>query len=124
MYMSLRGFYSTYQSNSSRCDKYFETVNNLRDIISHCGGVIENHPFLVDKLLKVADPADPDDRTDDEKAEAKNSIKEARMATAFILGLNRGIYGVLLNDLHRIVPAQDGMFALKLWYVAKSIFRS
>ena len=33
--MVLRGFYTTYQSNSSSCDKYFDTITNLRDVISH-----------------------------------------------------------------------------------------
>ena len=29
-----------------------------------------------------------------------------------------------LSGHTRLVPAQDGLFALILWYVAKSIFRS
>ena len=33
---------------------------------------------------------------------------------------------VLIADPHplRLVPAQDGLFALILWYVAKTLFRS
>ena len=42
---------------------------------------------------------DPDNPTDNEKPAANNSTEEAYMATAFLLGLNRGRYGVLLNDL-------------------------
>ena len=58
IHMALRKFYTSYQSSSSLCDDYFETITNLRDVISHCGGVVGNHPFLVEKLLKAADPAD------------------------------------------------------------------
>ena len=41
----------------------------------------------------------------------------------------RGVYSFTKNSLGRSfdlgrVPAQDGKFALILWYVAKSIFRS
>ena len=59
IHMALRKFYTSHQSSSSSCDKYFETVSNLRDVISHCDGVIVNHPFLLYKFLKAADPADP-----------------------------------------------------------------
>ena len=47
-------------------------MTNLRDVISHCGGVIENNPFLVDKFLKATYPADPDNPTENETAAAKN----------------------------------------------------
>ena len=60
IHMALRKFYSSYQSSSSPCDKYFETMTNLRDVISHCGSVIGNHPFLVESLPKAADTADLD----------------------------------------------------------------
>ena len=53
IHMEMRGFYSTSQSNSSSCDKCFETMNNLRDVISHCGGVFRNHPFLINNFLKA-----------------------------------------------------------------------
>ena len=62
IHVALRKFYLSYQSSSSSCDEYFETMTNLRDVISHCGGVIGNHPFLVDKFLKAAYPADPDNQ--------------------------------------------------------------
>ena len=98
--MALRGFYTTYQSNSSLCNKYYETMNNLRCVISHFGGVIGNHPFLIDKSLKSDKPEDPDDPTDNNKAAANTATEEAYMVTAFLLGLNYGRYGVLLNELH------------------------
>ena len=63
IHMVLRKFYLSYQPSSSLCDKYFDTMTNLRDIISHCGGVIENYPFLEDKFMKAADPADRDNPT-------------------------------------------------------------
>ena len=56
--MVLRKFYTSHKSSSSSCDKSFEMMSNLRDVISHCGGVIVNHPFLVEKFLKAADPTD------------------------------------------------------------------
>ena len=95
--MALKKFYSSYQLSSSSCDEYFETITNLSDIISHCGGVIGNHPLLVEKLLKSADPSNPDNPTEDETSAAKTVTEEAYMATAFLSGLNRDRYGVLLN---------------------------
>ena len=75
-------------------------MTNLRNVISHCGGVTGNHTFLIDKFLNAAKTSDPDDPTDDERAPEKNSTKEAYMATAFLSGLNSGRYRILLNDLH------------------------
>ena len=71
IHMARRKFYSGYQSISSSCDDYFETMTKLRDIISHCGGVIGNHSFLVDKLLKAVDLVDPEKPTENETATAK-----------------------------------------------------
>ena len=34
-------------------------MTNLREFISHCGEFISNHPFLIEKFLKSAEPADP-----------------------------------------------------------------
>ena len=48
IHMALRKFYRRYQSSSSSCDEYFKTMKNLRHVISHCSGVIVNHPFLVE----------------------------------------------------------------------------
>ena len=73
---------------------------NLKGFISNFGGVIGNHPFLINKFLKSAKPEDPDNPTDDEKAAANNSTKEAYISMAFLSGLNRGRYVVVLNDLH------------------------
>ena len=75
-------------------------MTNLRYVISHCVGVIRNHPLLIDKLLKAAKTEYPDDPIDDKKAEAKNATEEAYMAMVFISGLNQDRYGVMLNDLH------------------------
>ena len=61
---------------------------NLRDVISHCGGVIGNQPFLVDKFLKAADPADLDNPTENETDAAKTVTEEAYMAKEFLSGLN------------------------------------
>ena len=63
-------------------------MTNLKGFISNFGGVIRNHPFLINKFLKSAKPADPDNPTDDEKAAANNDTKEAYMAMAFLSGLN------------------------------------
>ena len=98
--MALRKFYLSYKSSSSSCDNYFETMTNLRDVISHCGGVIVNHPFLVEKFLKAADPVDPDNPTENETYAAKTATEKAYMATAFLSGLNSARYGVLLNEFH------------------------
>ena len=98
--MALRKFYTIHQSSSSSCDDYFETISNLRDVISHFGGVIGNHPFIVDKLLKAADPEDSENPTEDETAAAKTTTEEAYMATAFLSGINSARYGVLLKELH------------------------
>ena len=98
--MALRKFYMSHQLSSSSCDEYFETMSNLRDVISHCGGVIGNHQFLVEKILKAADPTDPLHPTEDEMAAAKTATEEAYMATAFLSGLNNARYGALLNELH------------------------
>ena len=51
--MAQKKLYASHQSNSSSCDEYFETMSNLRDVIYHRGGVIGNHLFLVEKLLKA-----------------------------------------------------------------------
>ena len=59
IHMVLIKLYSSYQSIFSSCNEYFETRTNLRVVISHCGGVIVNHPFRLGKFLKAADPADP-----------------------------------------------------------------
>ena len=73
IHMVLRKFYSRYQSSSSLCDEYFKMMTNLRDIISHCGGVIGNHPLLVEKFLKATDPSDPDNPRKNETAASKNA---------------------------------------------------
>ena len=75
-------------------------MSNLKDFISHCGGVILNHPFLVDKFLKAVDPADEDNPTEEETTAAKTVTEEAYMATAFLSGLNNARYGALINELH------------------------
>ena len=75
-------------------------MTNLRDIIYHCRGVIGNHPFLIDKFLKVSKPVEPDNPTDDEKAAAKISTKYAYMTKSFLSGLNQVRYSESLNDLH------------------------
>ena len=75
-------------------------MTNLRDFISHCGGFIGNHPFLIDNLLKSEDPADPDGPTGEETAAAKTATEEAYMATAFLSGLNPYRYRVLINEIH------------------------
>ena len=98
--VALRKFYTSHQSSSSSCDEYFETMSNLRDVISHCGGVIGNHPFLVDKLFKAEDTTEPLNPTEEESATAKTATEEAYMATEFLSGLNNARYGALLNKLH------------------------
>ena len=98
--MALRKFYTSHQSISSSCDEYFEMMSNLRDGISHCGCVIGYHPFLVEKILKAADPVDPDNPTENKTAAAKTVTEEAYMDTAFLSGLNRARYGVLINNMH------------------------
>ena len=45
IHMTLRKFYSRYQSSSLLCNKYVKTMTNLIDVISHCGGVVGNHPL-------------------------------------------------------------------------------
>ena len=75
-------------------------MKNLRCIISHCGGVIVNHPFLVDKFLKAEDPGYPGNPTYNETAAANTTTEEAYMVTEFLSGLNRSRYGVLLNEIH------------------------
>ena len=100
IHMALKIFYASHQSNSSSCNEYFETMLNLRDVILHYGGVIGNHPFLVDKFLKAADLADKDNPTEEEMTAAKTMTEEAYMATAFLSGLNNTRYGALLNDLN------------------------
>ena len=82
------------------CEKYFETMTDLRDVIYHCGGVIGNHPFLVDKFLRAAYPTDLDNPTKNETAAAKTETEEAYIAMTLLSGLNRARYGVLLNYLH------------------------
>ena len=72
----------------------------MRYVISHYGGVIGNHPFLVEKFLKAVDPADPLNPTEDETAAAKTVTEEAYTDTAFLSGLNNTRFGALLNDLH------------------------
>ena len=72
----------------------------LRNAISHSGGVIGNHPLLVDKFLKAAELADLDNPTEDETVAAKTVTEEACMATAFLSGLNPYRYRVLLNEIH------------------------
>ena len=61
--MALIKFYSSYQSSLSSWDEYFKAMTNLIYVIYHCGGIIGNHQFLVDKFLKAVDPADPDNPT-------------------------------------------------------------
>ena len=100
IHVALRKLYSSYQSSSSSCDDYFDTMTNLRDAISHCGGVIGNHPFLVGKTLKAVDPEDPNNPTENGTTAANTATEEAYMAAAFLSGLSNARYGVLLNELH------------------------
>ena len=73
---------------------------NLRDVISHCGDVIGNHPLLVDKLLKSTDTVDEDKPKEDVTAASKTATEEAYMATLFLSGLKNARYGALLNEMH------------------------
>ena len=98
--MALRKFYTSHKSSSSSCDRYIETMSNLRDFISHCGGAIGNHPLLVEKFLKAADTTEPLNPTEDETATSKTATEEAYMATEFLSGINNAMYGVLINKLH------------------------
>ena len=101
IHMALRKFYTIHQSISLSWYEYFETMSNLRDVISHCGGVIGNHPFLVKKFLKAVDPEDPENpKEENETAASKTETEEAYMATKFLSGLNSAMYGVLLNELN------------------------
>ena len=70
-------------------------MTKLRDVIFHFGGIIGNHPFLINNFLKVANPMDKN------KVAGNNSTEEDYMATAFLSGLNRGRYDALLNNLHK-----------------------
>ena len=63
-------------------------MTDLRDVISHCRWFIGNHPLLVDKFLKAANPVDLDNSTDNDKSAANDYTKEVYMATAFLSGLN------------------------------------
>ena len=74
-------------------------MSNLRDVISHFGGVIGNYPFLVEKFLKAAYPSYPENPTENDTAAAKTASEEACMATAFLSGLNSARYGVLFNEM-------------------------
>ena len=98
--MALKKLYASHQSNSSSCNEYFELMSNLRDVISHCGGVIRNHPLLVEKFLKAAELADANNPTESETTADKIAIEEAYMSTAFLSGRNNASYGALLNELH------------------------
>ena len=100
IHMELKQLYASHQSNSSSCEKYFDTMSNMRNVISHCGSVIGNHPFLVDKFLKAVDTADTDNPTEEDTTTYKTAIEEAYMDTAFLSGMNNARYGALLNDLH------------------------
>ena len=72
--MALIKVHSTYQLISSSCDEYFETITNLRDVISHCGGIIRNHPSIIEKSLKAEEPADPGNPMEEDTA-AENTAK-------------------------------------------------
>ena len=72
-------------------------MTKLRDVISHYGGVIGNHQFLVDKFLKTADPEDPDSTMENETAASKTATEEAYITTEFLSGLNSARYGVIIN---------------------------
>ena len=76
-------------------------MSNLRNVISHCGGVIGNYPFLVGKYLKAADPAYPESPLENEISIAKTLTEEAYLATTFLSGVNIARYGSLLNDLQK-----------------------
>ena len=96
----IKKVYASHQSNSPSCDKYFETTLNLGNVISHCGSVIGNQPFLVEKFMKAAELVDDNNPTEDETTVAKTATEEAYMATAFLSGLNNARFRALLNELH------------------------
>ena len=75
--MALKIFCASHQSNSSPCNKYFETMSNLREVIPNCGGVIGNHPFLVDKFLKAAELAEETNHMEKETSAAKIATEES-----------------------------------------------
>ena len=81
--MALKQFYASHQSNSSSCDKYFDTVTSLRDITSHCVGDIENHTFLINNLPKEYKPADMEKLTKNKTAAAKTATEESYMTMDF-----------------------------------------
>ena len=73
IHVAFREFCSKYQSNSSSCDECFEIMTKMRDFIYHCGGFIGNHPFLIDKFCKAAEPVDLNNSTDNDNAAANNA---------------------------------------------------
>ena len=83
IHMALRKVYSTYQSRSSSCNKYFDTVTSLIDITSHCVGGIDNHTFLINNLLKEYKPADMEKLTKNKTAAAKTATEESYMTMDF-----------------------------------------
>ena len=84
IHMAPRKLYSSYQSSSASCDEYIEMMMNLRDVIFHCGGVIGNHSSQVHKLLKAADPEDPEKPTENDTASSKTSTEEPYMDMSFL----------------------------------------
>ena len=75
---------------------YLEAYQNLRDVVSHCGGNLNVHESLVKHTLKEKGITSPS--TNEQKA-ATEKAKAAYKAMSFLCGLNKYRYQDLLNDL-------------------------
>jgi len=51
---TIRHFYLLRQDKQMTCQAYLELFTNSKDVVEHCGGLIGDHPGLIDHFLREA----------------------------------------------------------------------
>jgi hypothetical protein len=94
----LREFYSLSQGKHRTNQEYYDEFNNLVAAVDECGAMIARHPTIYNEVLQELS-VDSQDPTDDEKERAQQTSKGGYLAVAFLLGLDRIRYGMLIEEI-------------------------
>ena len=86
------------QPKHATVQSYLETFQNCVDVISHCGGAIDQEPGFVEPIAKELGIILPLPDGDSRK-QVTEAASQRYLALAFLMGADRTRYGKLLEDL-------------------------
>ena len=55
----MKALYASHQSNNNFYNSYMESLTNLRGVITHCGGSLWEHPYLIMDMPKETEVDPP-----------------------------------------------------------------